>query len=305
LRESPIVSLLNWTGAKSRQPIKKIDRIKSPPIKCQGIKTKLTRFIAESVHWTGRGRWVEPFLGSGAVLFNIRPQRAMVSDSNVHIINVYNEIKNGKVTPQQLSNFLYSEGKILLQKGMEYFYHVRERFNNNPNSFDFIFLTRSCFNGVMRFNKKGYFNVPFCKKTDRFRQAYITKIVNQIAWVQSLIKKHDWEFITRDWKETLANVSRDDFVYADPPYSGRHTDYYNKWSDEENQELIDHLLNIHCGFALSTWYENKYRKNPIFDLISNYPLVVKKFDHFYHVGSSETYRNKMIEALVIDREHAR
>lgn len=58
-----------------------------PPIKCQGIKTKLVPFIQDTLDWDGNGTWYEPFLGSGVVLFNIQPERAIVSDRNEYIIH--------------------------------------------------------------------------------------------------------------------------------------------------------------------------------------------------------------------------
>ena len=62
-------------------------KVKTPPIKCQGIKTKIIPHIIENLDWSGGGRWIEPFLGSGVVLFNIKPDRALVNDINPHIIN--------------------------------------------------------------------------------------------------------------------------------------------------------------------------------------------------------------------------
>lgn len=282
----------------------KIEKAAAPPIKCQGIKTRLVGFIAESIRWEGAGRWIEPFLGSGTVLFNIKPRRAVVSDTNAHIIRVYNDLKAGRLAPEDVAAFLRDEGALLKEKGEDHFYALRERFNNAPNSLDFIFLTRACFNGVMRFNKKGFFNVPFCRKPDRFRQAYITRIVNQVARIRDEIRRHDWEFVARGWREPLAAASPDDFVYADPPYSGRHTDYFNQWTDAENRELVESLLAAPCGFALSTWLENRYRRNPLFEDLAGAGLAVRTYDHFYHVGSSEAYRNKMVEALVLDPAHA-
>ena len=64
---------------------KHIDRVVVPPIKCQGIKTKLVDFIASTIKWNGNGRWIEPFVGSGVVLFNIQPEKALASDTNKHI----------------------------------------------------------------------------------------------------------------------------------------------------------------------------------------------------------------------------
>ena len=70
-----------------------INHVKIPPIKCQGIKSKLINFITSNISWNGEGRWVEPFLGSGVVLFNVQPERALIGDSNPHIINFINKYK--------------------------------------------------------------------------------------------------------------------------------------------------------------------------------------------------------------------
>lgn len=269
-----------------------------PPIKCQGIKTKLVKFILGNISWNGKGRWIEPFLGSGVVLFNVQPERALVNDINPHIIRLYQMIYDGSLSPDEVRKYLTAEGKKLLVNGEDYYYAVRERFNKSGDSLDFIFLNRSCFNGIMRFNSKGEFNVPFCRKPDRFRQAYVTKIVNQISQIRKIMQGKDWEFRVGDWRDVLENVTEDDFVYLDPPYIGRHTDYYQQWSEDDAADLAIIARNLLCGFALSMWKENKYRLNPH---IAYYwdGLVERTFTHFYHVGSTENLRNSMEEALLI------
>lgn len=276
-----------------------IEHVKVPPIKCQGIKTKLINFISTSIEWNGEGRWIEPFLGSGAVVFNIQPQRATIADTNPHIIKFYQDIQNNIITPEQVREYLYEQGELLSQTGDgadSYFYEVRSRFNENPNSLDFLFLSRSCFNGMMRFNKKGGFNVPFCRKPDRFRQAYITKIVNQIYWVKSVMENKDWVFINQDWKETLNNVQSIDFVYLDPPYAGKHTDYFNKWTDEDSSDLAEIAQQLESGYALSMWADNAYREN---EYLHQWNGEVITQAHFYHVGANTENRNAVNEALVI------
>lgn len=277
-------------------------RIRVPPIKCQGIKTKLVRFIMDSIDWSeaNNGRWIEPFVGSGVVVLNVAPRRALLTDINPHIIRFYNDIANGLVTPNSVKDYLKKHGAILSQIGEPYYYEVRERFNSNPTSHDFLFLNRCSFNGVIRFNSKGQYNVPFGKKPDRFRPGYITKVVNQVAYLAILIRHNDWIFREADWRDTLKEANERDFIYADPPYIGRHTDYYNKWTDTDAVELFESLKALPCGFALSTWSQNKYRQNPF--LPSDDPsIIIKTFDHFYHVGPTESLRNPMIEALVIRR----
>lgn len=269
-----------------------------PPIKCQGIKTRLVRFIMANLSWNGRGRWIEPFLGSGVVLFNVRPQRALVCDINPHIIRLYKAIYDGQLSPQEVRNYLTEEGKNLLFRGESYYYHVRERFNKYGSILDFVFLNRACFNGLMRFNRKGEFNVPFCKKPYRFRPAYITKIVNQIAQIRKIMEGKQWEFRVGDWCECLRGVSPDDFVYFDPPYIGRHTDYYQQWSEADARALATVAKSLPCGFALSMWKANRYRSNPHIALYWG-GMVERTFDHFYHIGSTENLRHSMREALLI------
>lgn len=222
-----------------------------PPIKCQGIKTKLAQFILGNISWNGNGRWIEPFLGSGAVLFNVQPERALVNDINPHIIHLYKMIYDGALSPEMVRSHLTAEGEKLLLQGEDYYYEVRDRFNKSGDPLDFIFLNRSCFNGLMRFNSRAEFNVPFCRKPDRFRQAYVSKIVNQISLIREIMRGKRWEFHVGDWREVLEDVSEDDFVYLDPPYIGRHTNYYQQWSENDALDLARIARNLPCGFALS------------------------------------------------------
>lgn len=271
---------------------------KAPPIKSQGIKTKLVPLILANIQWDGKGRWIEPFLGSGAVLLNLQPDRACGSDTNKHIIEVYQAIQAGVISAAALRHYLEAEGAKLESQGEAYYYQVRERFNRSGNPFDFIFLNRAAFNGVIRFNASGKFNVPFCKKISRFRSAYITKICNQVAWAAQRLQNRDWQFIVQDWRTTLAEVTADDFVYLDPPYIGRHTDYFNQWGKADADELAEAVKQLPCGFAYSMWKGNQYRQNShLSQHFSHYPCVT--YQHYYHVGATEALRNAMEEALII------
>jgi len=272
---------------------------KVPPIKSQGIKTKLVPLILASIQWNGEGRWIEPFLGSGVVLFNIQPDQALVADTNKYVIEVYRSIQSGMISPNSLRTYLEAEGRKLETFGADYYYQVRERFNLAANPFDFIFLNRASFNGVIRFNSKGQFNVPFCKKSDRFRPAYITKICNQVNWVAKVLQGKDWHFVVQDWRDTLAATHADDFVYLDPPYIGRHTDYFGRWDSRDADALAAAVKELPCGFAYSMWKKNKYRENEhLTQHFSDYPQIT--YAHYYHVGSTESLRNPMEEVLIVN-----
>jgi DNA adenine methylase len=270
----------------------------APPLKTQGIKTRLTPFIAASIRWDGAGRWIEPFLGSAAVLLNIAPPRALVADSNEHVIRFYRALQDGQITPERVGEHLRREGAQLLSRGEEHYYAIRERFNASHEPLDLLFLNRACFNGIMRFNRSGEFNVPFCRKPERFRAALISKICNQVSRAAQLIKERRWEFRCQPWQETLAQARGADFVYLDPPYVGRHAGYFNAWSDAEAGVLATAVKKLPCGFAYSMWKENRYRLNAhLADHFDGFPLRTMR--HFYHVGASERLRNFMDEALIV------
>jgi DNA adenine methylase len=270
-----------------------------PPIKCQGIKTKLVSSIKSLADNQNFDRWIEPFCGSGVVAFNLQPKKALLADANIHIINFYNDLKTQQINPNLVKEFLEENGNLLQEKGAEYYYQVRTRFNAYPNSLDFLFLNRSCFNGVMRFNQQGKFNVPYCKKDQRFSKSYITKIVNQVTAVTKIIYNSDWTFAVADFRDTISLARENDLIYLDPPYSGRHVDYFNSWSEFDETSLIEQLKNLHCKFILSTWYSNQFRTNPAIEKDwKESPFNIHTQQHFYHVGSTENLRHPMIEALI-------
>jgi DNA adenine methylase len=270
-----------------------------PPIKCQGIKTKIVLAIRSLQPKERDGRWIEPFCGSCVVPFNTRPARAILCDSNEHIIRFYADLQSEKVTSGAIREYLREHGARLKRKGEDVYYEIRAEFNQKPNSLAFIFLNRACFNGVMRFNRKGHFNVPFCRKPDRFAPAYITKIANQVALCAGILKDVDWVFQCMDFRSALALAVKEDFVYADPPYAGRHVDHYNSWSETDEQDLTVALKQLPCRFVLSTWYQNRYRTNESVTAEWRSPeFTINKFEHFYHVGPTESLRNSMTEALI-------
>src|SRR5882672_8275842 len=177
-----------------------------PPLKCQGIKTKLVSTIRKIAETRTYSRWVEPFCGSCVVALNVQPKEALLCDTNIHIIRLYQDIQSGRITAPLAKSFLSEEGEKLRTQGEPYYYIVRERFNEAPTSLDFLFLNRSCFNGVIRFNRKGKFNVPYCHKPERFAQGYVTKITNQIRQIAHVLNTVEWTFEACDFRETLAQA---------------------------------------------------------------------------------------------------
>jgi DNA adenine methylase len=272
-----------------------------PPIKSQGIKTKLVPWIMEIAPKV-EGYWIEPFLGTGVVAFNAGYKKAILNDTNPHIINFYKQVQQKKITPALMKQYLQHEGKLLSEaenKGYEHYLKVRKRFNSGEFSpFDFIFLSRAGFNGMMRFGSKGNWNIPFCKKPDRFAQAYITKIINQIALVSKVIQSEpEWTFHNTAFADIIPIAKENDIIYCDPPYYGRHVDYYNGWTDKDEELLFNLLSETKAKFILSTWHHNDWRENEMINKFwSKFNIVTK--DHFYHNGGSIENRRTVVEALV-------
>ncbi len=271
-----------------------------PPIKSQGIKTKLVPWIF-ALAPKATGKWVEPFMGTGVVAFNSGYKEAILNDTNPHLINFYMAIQNGGITPGIVKKYLIEEGERLRNandNGYAHYRFIRDRFNRNYYPLDFLFLSRAGFNGMMRFNKNGEWNIPFCQKPDRFSPAYITKIVNQVRAVSEVIQP-GWQFLNTEFDEVIFMASGNDMIYCDPPYLGRYVDYYNGWDEKQEERLFHALYKTKAKFILSTWHHNNFRENKMIKKYwSQFNIVTK--DHFYHSGGKLENRNAIVEALVFN-----
>ena len=278
-----------------------ISKVIVPPIKCQGIKTKLVPFILNHINLMKDGTWIEPFVGTGVVVFNLAPPKALLVDKNQYIIALYQGIQSGNITSTVVREFLEYHGAILEKRGAEYYLEMRDSFNQSGDPLSFLFLNRSDFNGMIRFNKRGQFNVPFCQKPNRFSKAYITKICNQVAKVSSIVKDKDWTFRCGNWQEAFVNVKENDYIYLDPPYIGRDTSYVGEWPEEEAVQLSVFAHNTSANVCLSMWKENEFRRNEhLFKYWSDF--IWYEHEHFYHVGGKEDNRHPMTEIIAIKRK---
>ena len=155
-------------------------------------------------------RYVEPFLGSGAVFFHLRPKSAILADRNAELLNVYNEIRcNWHKVNRALRRHQRNHSE-------HYYYLERSRVRraSHERAAQLIYLNRTCWNGLYRVNLEGKFNVPIGTKssvllgTDDFEQA-------AFLLSRATLKVSDFEPI-------LDGVEKNDFVFVDPPYVTRH-----------------------------------------------------------------------------------
>ncbi|WP_240983943.1 DNA adenine methylase [Acididesulfobacillus acetoxydans] len=189
------------------------DKSLKPVVKWAGGKRQI---LAEIVKHIPRDltTYYEPFLGGGAVLFELQPERAVVNDLNRELINLYQVIKN------QVDELIEDLRKHKNEKG--YFYRLRALDRDRGLYVDLtpvqkasrvIYLNKTCYNGLFRVNKAGEFNTPF----GRYKNP---KIVNEVGLraVSDYLNRASVSITCQDFEQAVKGAESGSFVYFDPPY---------------------------------------------------------------------------------------
>ena len=231
------------------------------PLKWAGGKSKLMNKIEtvynEDFVWKSeKYTYIELFGGGGSawlfVLQNYNPKRVIVNDINPNVINLWRCIQIYPITlckelDRIISNYLVLDW----DERKEFFLNLRKEFNKKKDvlsekkididmAAEFLFLNKTCFNGLWRTNSKGEFNTPFGKPTNLNKDPNIYD-KNNIVNLSELIK--DVEFICRDYKDVIGDyVTGDVLVYMDPPYRGTWTDYSKEAFGENEQIELSHYM---------------------------------------------------------------
>ncbi|PIE85256.1 modification methylase [Candidatus Gracilibacteria bacterium] len=158
--------------------------------------------------------YFEPFLGGGAVFFNLQKKQSFLSDINEELINLYQIIQT---KPQKLIEFLekqeISKKRFLEIRSWDREENWNEKYNKIERAGRFMYLNRTCFNGLYRVNSKGEFNVPFGK----YKNPDIVQKEN-ILNASKLLNKTKAEIKLQSFEQVLEKAKKGDFVYFDPPY---------------------------------------------------------------------------------------
>ncbi|MCK4731578.1 MAG: Dam family site-specific DNA-(adenine-N6)-methyltransferase [Methanophagales archaeon] len=230
-----------------------------PFLKWAGGKTKLIYHLLDFVP-ENFNNYFEPFLGGGSLYFALKPKKAYLSDINEELINTYAQVKNNVET------------LMFHLRGMKYnknfYYKIRSKDIKDEihKAAKFIYLNKTCWNGLYRVNSKGEFNVPFGKfKNPRI---YDEENLNNI----SKLLKHA-EIRVADFQDIVAMASRDDFIYFDPPFvtsanNNRFIKYSSRIFSIEDQfrlkEVMEELSNKGCKIVVSNadhWIIKEYFKD--------------------------------------------
>ena len=273
-----------------------------PPIKIQGKKTKIVPKIMEIADGILNDHpeidtWVEPFLGSGVVAFNCpgKIKKVIVNDINPHIIKFYKGVADGIITPDKIREVFDIHNQNLLKDGYDYYNQIKDRFNQSFDTMDFLFLTRTGFNGVMRFNNSGKWNVPFCKLNNRLSKNVIEDLASSVDELSRLFKSKDFTFYNQSFEEVIVTAPENSIFYCDPPYYGLQVQYFKGWGKEDEIRLNEMLKDK--VFIYSTWLEDGIKENPMIDEYWGECEIEGK-KHKYNVAEKAEKRNQVTEGLI-------
>ena len=179
-----------------------------PFVKWAGGKRQIINILTQEIPLNFIN-YIEPFVGGGALLFELLPEKAIINDINIELINAYLVIKNH---PDKLIESLKKH-----KNQEEYFYKIRalnpEKLTSIERASRFIYLNKTCFNGLYRENSKGEFNVPF----GNYKNPKILDEEN-IKAISEYLNNANIKILNKDYKEVCEMAQKGDFVYLDPPY---------------------------------------------------------------------------------------
>lgn len=241
------------------------------------ILDKLKKYIPDEYN-----TYYEPFIGGGALLFELSPRSAVINDSNAELINVYQVLCNEEKF-KKMCKILNSHET---NHSEEYYYEIRNK-DRNKSTYNklsdytraarTIYLNKACFNGLYRVNSKGEFNVPFGKKNK-----VNTYEGNNLITVSNYLTMNDIKILNVDFEEAVATAKKGDFVYFDPPYDSDKA-IFNSYTEEGfNKDDQRRLASVY----------KELDKKGVYVMLSNHNTVlIKELYKDYNIHIIEAKRN--------------
>lgn len=269
--QPPTSQLLKWVGNK------------------QKFASEITRYFPSSFN-----NYIEPFLGSGAILATVAPKNGLGSDAFLPLIEIWKMLKSD---PEELIKWYADRRNQIEEKSKEEVYEqVKTSYNRNPNGADFLFLSRACYGGIVRFRKAdGYMSTPCGVHTP----IPVAKFVQRVHEWHDRVKHVDFQHI--DYKEAFSQAKRGDLIYCDPPYSHSQSILYGAqgFKLEELFIEIDKAKSRGVRIALSI---DGHKKSG--NLLCDLPIPTGLFEQeeFIELGRSMLRRFQM-EGQTLEKEH--
>ena len=278
----------------------KNNKLVAPFLKWVGGKRQLMPSIVDHLPENIKDyKYIEPFIGGGAVFFNLQPKNAVINDYNEELINVYQVIKDN------LDELIIDLKKH--KNEAEYFYSIRsldrngefKKLSADKRASRLIFLNKTCFNGLYRVNNAGEFNSPF----GRYKNP---NIVNEptLKAVNKFLNNNNVEINSGDYSEILKQTDKKCFVYLDPPYhpiseSSNFTGYvqggWNMYDQIDLKTACDELHKKGVKFLLSNSSADFIK-----DLYKDYKITIVKANRA--INSNGADRGEVDEVLIRNYE---
>lgn len=232
-----------------------------PILKYRGGKSREIPFFDKYIPQK-YSRYVEPFLGGGAVFFHLEPKKAILNDLNHRLMTFYKQVRDNYSTMRSQLNKIqkiYDDNQLQyitkkkqfptekIPNANESFYYQMRDFFNYPNeeyleSVVYLFINKTAYSGMIRYNKNGEYNVPFGRYPN-FNTELISKKHSDLLNAADLFSK--------DYKEIFEMTSADDFMFLDPPYDCIFNDYgnldmVNGFDETQHRRLAKEFKKLKC-----------------------------------------------------------
>lgn len=262
------------------------------------IIDKLNAYVPEEYN-----TYFEPFIGGGALLFELSPKKAVINDYNAELVNVYNCIKDETKFNKMCNELNHYEAK----HSEEFYYEIRNKdrdkvkFNRMADykrAARTIYLNKTCFNGLYRVNSKNEFNVPFNKKTK-----VNTYDGQNLGIIHSYLNFSDITILNTDFEESVKDAKKGDFIYFDPPYDSD-TDTFTSYTEDgfgkEEQvrlaKVFKELSDRGCYVMLSN--HNTKLVNELYKEFNIHVIEAKR-----NINANGKKRGKVEEVIITNFEN--
>jgi len=282
VKTNPLVRpFLKWAGGKRQ------------------LLPEILKYIPKHIN---KHTYYEPFIGGGALLFELQPPKAAINDRNKELINCYQVIRDSlDELMQELSKDKYSNSETSYYKmrDLDRCSKKYAKLSEVQKAARIIYLNKTCYNGLFRVNSQGQFNVPFGRyKNPNFLDDVVLSSVNKY------LNSNEIAMLNQDFEQALENAEKGDFVYLDPPYdpvsetasfTGYDVNGFNRDEQSRLKKVFDDLTARGCKVMMSNSCTDF-----ILDLYQDYQ--VKKVRATRSINSNALKRGMVNEVLVLNYE---
>ena len=261
------------------------------------ILDKLIKYVPEDFN-----TYYEPFVGGGALFFELSPKNAVINDSNEELINVFRCIKDEEKLTKMSNELNHHEAN----HSEEYYYKIRN-IDRDKNKFNrlsdykraarTIYLNKACFNGLYRVNSKGEFNVPFGKKLK-----VNTYEGQNIGIIHAYLNFNNIKILSIDFEEAVKDAKEGDFVYFDPPYDSDTSTFNSYTEDGFSKDEQIRLSNVFKNLSDRGCYVMLSNHNTVLINELYKDFYIHKITAKRNINSNGKKRGKVEEVIITNYE---